>query len=990
MNAFPKNYKKLDKKNNFNNSNNLYLSLQTSSSHRVYTKLNTNNINKKLFSEKNIISSNLRNKYKIRKFKSNLTLDTITSKNLSKKKNLSKESYIRTKSNDNKTNKMLETQKKSIMLSHIFENMNIKNHNIEKIDNKLKKSSELKLNTLIKVNIKKRKENNSISKNKTIGKNINLKPNTISKNKNIISNYKTESNCFYNNHKSICNLISQENFYNNKISKIIFIQKVWKKYLYFHKNFYNINERFDSIKRAKIKIFVFKLRKYIYTNVFKLLKNKLFNIKYYLHLWHNKTYLYKILQSIIYLRRSKFKKFQKNERIKKPNLSSRQIRSTFNRFKSLNINKINKTNLSITNNNLSYIENDSLNKKINNIIQYSTFSTISNINLLRKTNNKSSEKSYNKIPKNNIINKKNKPILKDLFKTTEINFSSSNTITPLKKVVKYANKFYDRNNFNKINDYSRQNKFNKNNNKTLRAILNRNLLLNKNNLSNNYINDEIKSISPITTNNNRNKKQYEIMTNMNTTNSINVFKDNRTVKNRFYKLKKFDTCPLSLIGKKSNKALIIKTKINKFFVHWKNITFKSKFVKYLINIKNKITIRQLFFRRIIRIILDFFQIIILKIYFDKYNNKTMKTGILLKLRAFLLKNNKFRKSIDLSNKENINYIEIKGLDVINNININNFVNYNNTNKIMPLLKQNNIWNNYTQVNNFRFPLTYINDEQINIINSKNNKIVKIKNSFPKGNLVAQINQLRMIFNLIDKHIQKKINTKNYFEIWKKNVRKNYKKIDISKKKGQSDVNKYIKINKNKICSTRDNIMHNKEEQNKVPNNITCRLIENINKKKIDNSSELSLVKKQINSEIIYTKKILNHKNQNYNNNHKFKNNFLKIYPTQRILNKIEEREVHFNYLATNKNNSLTKNIKNENINNKSDKLTESGIKNKISKIKIEFLENPMTKDKKGKNLNYNNIFENIKKSFTKKIVTIDYKIVNQTFCCPLVNYLDEI
>ena len=988
MNAFPKKFTKLDIKNSFNNSNNLYLSLQTSSSHRVYSKLNPNNLNKKLFSEKNIISSNLRNKYKIRKFKSNLTLDTFTSKNLSKKKNLSKESYIRIKSNDNKTSKMLETQKKSIMLSHIFENMNIKNHNIEKIDNKLKKTAESKLNTLIKVNIKKR-NNNSISKNKTIGKNINLKPNTISKNKNIISNYKTESNGFYNNHKSICNLISQENFYNNKISKIIIIQNFWRKYL-FHKNFYNINERFDSIKEAKIKTFIFKLRKYIYSCYFKLLKNRIFNIKYYLRLWHNKLYLHKILQNIIYLRKNKFKKFQKNVSMKRPNLSSRQIRSTFNRFKSLNINKVNKNNFSITNNNLSSIENDSLNKKINNFIQNSTFSTISNINTIRKTNNKSSEKSYNKIPKKNIINKINKPTLKDLFKTNEINFTSPNTITPLKKVFKYANKLYDRNNFNKINEHSKQHKFNKNNNKTLRAILNRNLLLKKNNLSNNYINDELKSISPITTNNKRNKKQYEIMTNMNTTNSINVFKDNRTVKNRFYKLKKFDTCPMTLIGKKGNKSLIIKTKINKFFVHWKNITFKSKFVKYLKTIKNKVTIRNLFFRRIIRIILDFFQIIILKIYFDKYNNKTMKTGILLKLRAFLLKNKKLRKSLDLSNKENINYIEIKGLDVINNININNFVNYNNPNKIIPLLKQNNIWNNYTQVNNFRFPLTYINDEQINIINSKNNKIVKIKNSFPKGNLVAQINQLRMIFNLIDKHVQKKRNTKNYFEMWKKNTRKNYKKIDISKQKGQSDLNRHIKINKNKICTARDNMIQNKEEKNKVPNNITCRLVENINKKKIDNSSELSLVKNQINSEIIYTRKILNHKNQNYNNNHKFKNNFLKINPTQRKLNKIEEREVHFNYLATNKNNSLTNNIKNENIHNKSDKLTESGIKNKISKIKIEFLENPITKNKKGKNPNYNNIFENIKKSFTKKIVTIDYKIVNQTFCCPLVNYLDEI
>jgi hypothetical protein len=95
-------------------------------------------------------------------------------------------------------------------------------------------------------------------------------------------------------------------------------------------------------------------------------------------------------------------------------------------------------------------------------------------------------------------------------------------------------------------------------------------------------------------------------------------------------------------------------------------------------------------------------------------------------------------------------------------------------------------------------------------------------------------------------------------------------------------------------------------------------------------------------------------------------------------------------LSKNKNNSFTKNIINENINNKDDKLTESGIKNKISKIKIEFLDNPMKKNKKEKIINYNIIFENIKKLFTKKIRALDFKIVNQTFCSPLVNYLDEI
>lgn len=138
--------------------------------------------------------------------------------------------------------------------------------------------------------------------------------------------------------------------------------------------------------------------------------------------------------------------------------------------------------------------------------------------------------------------------------------------------------------------------------------------------------------------------------------------------------------------------------------------------------------------------------------------------------------------------------------------------------------------------------------------------------------------------------------------------------------------------------------------------------------------------------------LIDFKNNTYknNNNNKIKNIFLKMNQAQRKKNKIEEREVYFNYLSKNKNNSFTKNIINENINNKDDKLTESGIKNKISKIKIEFLDNPMKKNKKEKIINYNIIFENIKKLFTKKIRALDFKIVNQTFCSPLVNYLDEI
>ena len=163
--------------------------------------------------------------------------------------------------------------------------------------------------------------------------------------------------------------------------------------------------------------------------------------------------------------------------------------------------------------------------------------------------------------------------------------------------------------------------------------------------------------------------------------------------------------------------------------------------------------------------------------------------------------------------------------------------------------------------------------------------------------------------------------------------------------------------------------------------------------KIDNSSELSLAKNQINSEIIYTKKILNHNNQIFNNNLKFNNSFLKLNQPKRKINKIEEREVHFNYLITNKNNSFAKTIENETTHNTSDKLTESSIKNKISKIKI--ISESINSDINSINIkdsnenNCGNLINKIKKLFSKKRKVINHKI-NQTFCCSPINLLDEL
>ena len=92
-------------------------------------------------------------------------------------------------------------------------------------------------------------------------------------------------------------------------------------------------------------------------------------------------------------------------------------------------------------------------------------------------------------------------------------------------------------------------------------------------------------------------------------------------------------------------------------------------------------------------------------------------------------------------------------------------------------------------------------------------------------------------------------------------------------------------------------------------------------------------------------------------------------------------EIHFNSLSINKNNSFNVNAK----------LTESAIKNKISKIKIDFMDNPNHKEKNKNNIiDYNNIFQAIKKSFKDKKRNINFKNVNQTFCCIIKNYLEEI
>ena len=394
--------------------------------------------------------------------------------------------------------------------------------------------------------------------------------------------------------------------------------------------------------------------------------------------------------------------------------------------------------------------------------------------------------------------------------------------------------------------------------------------------------------------------------------------------------------------------------------------------------------------------MEHFQIIILKKYFDKYQNKSIKINILFKLREYLLKNNKFKKFIDANifNKENTNtnIYSLNGGDIINNININNFINYNDSSsRIIPLQKSINNWNNQTQIDDFRLTFPYTKDSYMKLINknnefgqNKNYKIIQMENSSSKGIIVDQINQLRMAFNLIHHNRFRKTNIKYYFNLWKNNAlinhdnKANFRKISILQKNIKLNDTRKMKSNFNKICSERDNF-HLNDTNNIIKsifqNNIISKFINKENKNNNENSSELSTIKNQTNNKIIYTRKILKHK---YNNNC---NNDLKIAQGLRRVNKIEEMEIHFNTLSINKHNSFNGNAK----------LTESAIKNKISKIKIDLMDNQNHKGKKESNkIDYDNIFKTVKNSFNEKKRKINFKNVNQTFCCIIKNYQEEI
>ena len=1023
-----------------------------------------------------------------------LIKDNIKTNNLHINSNIFQENplkYNKIITNDiyNKKNTIHEQQRKQILFLDIFLNNN--KFNDKNCHNHKVSYTDTNLNSIIKVNIKKNKD-----------KEKEYTPvNSMIKKKNILNKGK--------------NLFEQD----NNIYKIILIQKMWKKYCFKHK------------KPLLFKKFLYYIKKIIYKNIMKIFTSNLYNIKYYFLKWHHITNLKKIIEKIIINKQRKIisqtlniNKKPDNNNNNNNNYTDRKIQKKVKKIKKvrdINALKIINKNIfdnDINNNGIDTILTDNSNFNCSLLEQKTpVLSTLSsNKKKIVPHRQKSLEKMNNPHYKiySNLNNKKKNQFIFNTIDIENTNTKNNNLKQKYKQIKKINNNYnINKHQINKskknnntkkslkifkLIDKSNNKNITKENNKKINdtnKLIKHNALNNKkNNIDINKNENEKKSKIKIKKynallNTEPNITNYFTNSNIINTKTLNAIKTSKNkkkaIKGRYFKLKKFDTCPLTFKGKKF--YLYKDYYIIRYFNLWNKMTISNKIINNFILISKQEKLRQMFYKKIINIILDILNSILLKKYFIKYKDIIIRKIVIKKLKKNNMKNENNNDNNNNNENCNINNKNIKQ-GIINNININNFINYTNneiSHFIPKTTKNYNIISDSLKINHnsplyFKSGFPYFNNfDGVNIINTNynfemnknyntnNNKYLSIcldkkAKQLPKGNLVDQINQFRMVFNLLDQHYNNKPSLFNCFRKWQnfclnekyddnnntynynkkennkinekyinfKTINNNKKKIKLQnnnniknieiknidiinmKRKDEMNNNYYIKINNNqnlfsarKLTNIRRDYNFNKYNNNSSmnKNNKKIRYID-INKNMIDYSSELSLRKNNY-TDIIYQKKILNY-------NHISNKNNLTNYPIINDINSenkylykknniIEEREVHFNSLSTNKSNSY-KTIDNtiNNFNNKininfnnifgnNNKLIGKQINNQFSKIKNRPYSNVYTKRKNKKSINNPNLYNKIKSLFFKK-QKVENNQVNQTFSGFPHYLLDEI
>ena len=709
------------------------------------------------------------------------------------------------------------------------------------IDDLLNKKSELKIeknDNVIKVNIKIAKDcsprgNSKMSINESTSKiKNNSNKNLFNKNtyKKIPDNKNNIKNIKYNNIS-----YSQKKFFIKEKLKF-FIKKIKKKVLnkYFQiikMKFHNKNKKYkkhsnikksvnksksklnlSSNKKTKPKIFDNKINK-SNNNIFKQSKKN-----------ENQKIIYSIglnrLPSQLSIKSPTNKINQSHLQHKESSVKMKICKnSILNNSKnkknknSSNLNSLEKNNKQINNNSKKKLMDKKNKSSIKEIKTNNNIQLKEKLNLIKNNREKLLIKSINNDNCNTI--KSNEDIQ---YYNTEISSKIISTIYNMRnrtcKV--YENCLLEKNKFYQTK-YANEQKTNKNDKNT--EILSSPEIINKN------INFPFlkKNISPknIISNKSTEKNDFNIkLNNFNNFNEVNL------------NFPRFETSPIN-----NNLYVLLKnnTLIKNIFNYWKLYSMKKRIlIKLLCKIKFYKMIEKssyIIIKRIIKII----NYCILSKYFNRYKNIYFKQKIIQNLK--ILKNNEI---------ECINIpMEKCGYDIINNININNYINYSDINKFMkkrtqtPLVlsklimftKENNN-NNFNEVNyngnifdeqnknidslnnindfkynsnlynyyneNFisfsqtdRFhnqdnsSLIKVNKSEIidmsinnnieNIQNQKNEDNLKIDNDkgynndqieiTKKHNLIDRVNQLRMVFNLLEQHGSKSNTLYELFHKW---------------------------------------------------------------------------------------------------------------------------------------------------------------------------------------------------------------------------------
>ena len=264
----------------------------------------------------------------------------------------------------------------------------------------------------------------------------------------------------------------------------------------------------------------------------------------------------------------------------------------------------------------------------------------------------------------------------------------------------------------------------------------------------------------------------------------------------------------------------------------KNITIKmsiSAILKGLIKIKNAM----FFYKKYA--------------YFNKYKNNINRKIILQRLKKYSTQNNKHK------NKKNG--------DFISNININNFINYNDYSNLHSINKNNMTSKALLAQKTGNFYMGSSN-------NNKKSNINKIRSNI---NLIMQINQLKMIFNILEaqrNRDSKKPKLKYYFNLWKK------------KKKFYRKINSNLVYHKKKLSISTGFANCNESFYNySTKHNPYLFYLNNVNNRLSTSNNKLSRNKFTFLS-----------RNENLADGN---NNYFDIYPISKTQGSIEEKEVVF-------------------------------------------------------------------------------------------------